>query len=408
MAPRAPYLHQALRNFVLGSFAWLQGEVERGADVPFAFDEHRRRDAPAFYEYRPLVRGFVDDRIGTLRRREDALLALEELGREPAAGIYARAHAGARPSADDALFRTVLLWLLTETAGSCGGFDWDDVVFERAYAELERSLFGEGRAYAAVTPLVGISVGTQVELGEGLRVRAAAEGELSTHWPEAQGLLPRDFGRDTDRYCVLELERGLAAGEEPPDAPAELADAVTAIRLATAAPLAAGPVLFERLDWRPFGIRAVLPIAATQPLGEATRLDSFRGAVARELCGRLSLADADGDLAEALDRWELSLFQSEPFRSDQLRSGFEALLGATWPLRAARLLCEDGCEREELHERLRALADGGEATPSAADALRRALVETLRTGDRRALVVSLDRVLLGLQPLAPVRLAAAG
>ena len=111
---------------------------------------------------------------------------------------------------------------------------------------------------------------------------------------------------------------------------------------------------------------------------------------------------------EALDRWELSLFQSEPFRSDQLRSGLEALLGATWPLRAARLLGEDGREREELHERLRALADGGEATPSAADALRRALVETLRTGDRRALVVSLDRVLLGLQPLAPVRLAAAG
>ncbi len=408
MAPRAPYLHQALRNFVLGSFAWLQGEVEQGADVPFAFDEHRRRDSPAFYEYRPLVRGFVEARIGALRSREDALLALEELGHEPAAGIYARAHAGARPSADEALFRTVLLWLLTETADACGGFDWDDVAFERAYAELEASLFGQGRAYAAVAPLVGISVGTQVELGEGLRVRAAADGELSTHWPEAQGLLPKDFGRETDRYCVLELERGLAPDEEPPDAPAELADAVTAIRLATGAPLAAGPVLFERLDWRPFGIRAVLPIAATQPLGEATRLDSFRGAVARELCGRLSDADADGDLAEALDRWELSLFQSEPFRSEQLRAAFEALLGATWPLRAAVLLAESGSEREELHGRLRSLADRGEASPSTADAVRRALVEALHSGDRRGLVVSLDRILLGLQPLVPLRLAATG
>ena len=408
VAPRAPHLYQALRNFVLGSFAWLQRETEDGADVPFAFEEHRRRDAPAFYEYRPLVRGFVEDRAAALRRRDDATLALEELRRLPAAAIYARAHAGAKPSEDEALFRTVLLWLLTATADACGGFDWDDIAFDRAYAELEGSLFGAGRHYAAVAPLVGISVGTQVELGEGLRVRVAADGELSSHWPEAQGLLPKDFGRELDRYCVLELERGLAPDEEPPDAPAELADAVTAIRLAVAGPIAAGPVLFERLDWRPFGIRPVLPIAATQPAGEPTRLDRFRGAVARDLYASLSLADADTSLAEALDRWELSLFQNEPFRSEQLRAALEALLGATWPLRTAVLLGEDAREREQLHERLRALADGGPATPSAEDALRRALVETLRNGDRRGVIVSLDRTLLGLEPLAPVRLAAAG
>ena len=134
-------------------------------------------------------------------------------------------------------------------------------------------------------------------------------------------MVPKDFGRETDRYCVLELRAALAGAEDPPDAPAEIADAVSAIRLATAAPLSAGPVLFETLDGRPFGIRPVLPIAATQPPGEATRLDSFRGALAGELLVRLGLADADSALAEALDRWELSLFQNEPFRSDQLRAG---------------------------------------------------------------------------------------
>ena len=64
----------------------------------------------------------------------------------------------------------------------------------------------------------------------------AATGELSAMWPEAAGLLPRDFGREPDRICVLELERSLAGGAaEVPDAPGELADAVTAIRLATSA-----------------------------------------------------------------------------------------------------------------------------------------------------------------------------
>ena len=121
--------------------------------------------------------------------------------------------------------------------------------------------------------------------------------------------MPPEFGRDVDRLCVLELARELDAGEaEPPDAAGELADAVSALRLATAGAIAAGPVVFERLDFRPLRISPLLPIAATQPLGEAIRLDALRGRLAADLRERLPLADDDRELAEALDRWELSLF----------------------------------------------------------------------------------------------------
>ena len=403
MAVRSPQLHLSLRGFCLGAFVFLGRALEEGDELPFAFEEHVQRAGPALYEYRPLVRSFVEARASMLERREDARLALDELMREPAAAIYARAHAGPRPTEEQALFRTVLLSLLISTAEACGGFDWDDVAYERAYAELERSLFGSSRAYAAVAPVVGLSVVTQVELGNGLRLRAAVTGELARHWPEAQGLLPAGFGRDVDRYCVLELERGLEAGEEPPDAPAELADAVSALRLATAAPVSAGPVLFERLDWRPFGIRPVLPIAATQPPGEATRLDSFRAGLTRELLSRLRLADVDPALAEALDRWELSLFQHEPFRSEQLRGALAALLGRTYELRGAVLLGGDGDERRRLHESLCELGAGENARPSAADAVRRALVEVLRHGHRGGLVRELDDRLLGEGADLPAR-----
>jgi hypothetical protein len=397
MVVRAPQLHLTVRAFCLGAFVFLGRALEEGDDLPFAFEEHVQRGGPALYEYRPLVRTFVESRASALATRADAQIALEELLREPAAAIFARAHAGSRPSEEQALFRTVLLSLLISTAEACGGFDWDDVAFERAYAELEGSLFGAERAYAAVAPLVGISVVTQVDLGAGIRMRAAASGELAHHWPEAQGLLPPGFGHDVDRYCVLELERGLEPGEEPPDAPAELADAVSAIRLATAAPVAAGPVLFERLDWRPFGIRPVLPIAATQPPGDATRLDSFRADVARDVLARLALADGDPALAEALDRWELSLFQNEPFRSEQLRGALAGLFGETWELRAAVLLGDASEERRAIHAALRALTAGEQASRRAEEAVRRSLVETLRHGDRAALVRSLDDVLLGLR-----------
>jgi hypothetical protein len=394
---RAPQLQLALRGFVLGAFAFLLRELEEaGEGLPFAFDEHGQKDGPALYEYRPLVRGFVDERASRLRGRDDALIALEELRREPAAAIFARAHAGPKPSEDEALFRTILLGLLNATAEACGGFDWDDAAFDRAYANLESSLFGEHRAYRAVAPLVGISVGTQLELVPGLRVRAFAEGELARHWPEAGSLLPRDFGREADRFCVLELRANLDAGEDAPDVAAEIADAVSAIRLATAAPLAAGPVIFETLDGRPFGIRPVLPIAATQPPGEADRLDTFRGALAGELLLQLARADADAALAEALDRWELSLFQNEPFRGEQLRGSLAALLGETWPLRTPVLVETVAARRERLHADLAALAAHGDLTAAAVDAVRRALVEVLRHGSREELLRELDRELLGV------------
>ncbi len=195
VALRAPHLYASLRGFVLGAFAYLLRELDDGAELPVAFVEHEHSDGPALYEYRPLVRAFVEERATRLRGRDDALIALDELQREPAAAIFARAHAGPRPSADEALFRTVLLGLLVSTAEACGGFDWDDDAFDRAYGELERSLFGERRTYAAVAPLVGISVPTQFELAPGLRVRAVADGELGTslargRFAGAEGLRP--------------------------------------------------------------------------------------------------------------------------------------------------------------------------------------------------------------------------
>jgi hypothetical protein len=397
MALRAPHLFQALRCFCLAGFAVLSEELENGAEIPFAFETHNSPGRPALYEYRPLIRGFVTARAKSLAQLRDARQALGELACEPAAAIFARGHADTEVTEERALFDTVLLPLLVSTAEGCGGFDWDDSTFEHAYGELEHSLFRENRAYAAVAPLVGISLGTPVELGRGIRVRRAAAGELAAHWPEAQNLLPQDFGREPDRLCLLELERDLPARDpDPPDAPDELADAVTAIRLATAGAVAAGPVLFERLDWRPFGVRPVLPIAATQPTGEPTRLDQIRGRLALDLLERLAAADEDPELAEALDRWELSLFQDEGFRAEQLREALAALLGGpdgVWAagVRTAVLLGESGGERAELLSRLR------DEEPSA-DVVRRAIVEVLMHGDRRRLVTALDDSLLGVRP----------
>ena len=263
---RAPHLHDTLRRFCLGAFAVFTGisrtaSTSRSRSRSTAHTAGRRSTSTGRSCAASSRRGpSGSSRGSTSRMRSSDLL------REPAARIFAHAHEGEIRDERRAVYRSVLVPLLVRTAEGCGGFDWDDSAFARAYDELEGSLYGEGHSYGAVAPLIGLSVGTQIELGDGIRVRVAATGELGAMWPEAAGLLPRNFGREPDRICVIELERSLTSGtNEAPDAPGELADAITAIRLATAAPVAAGPVLFERLDWRPYGIRPVLPIAATAP-----------------------------------------------------------------------------------------------------------------------------------------------
>jgi hypothetical protein len=400
---RAPHLYQSLRAFCLAAFA-----AERGAELPFAFEAHPTRGGPSLYEYRPLVRTFITEQAPTLRRLPDTRNAIEDLRREPAAAIFAHAHSGVGSTDDEALFRTILLPTLAAVAERSGGFDWKDEAFEAAYAGIEQSLFGSARSYGAIAPLVGLSAGSPAELGGDIRVRTAVPGELSGLWPEALGLMPPEFGRDVDRLCVLELTRELDAAEaEPPDAAAELADAVSALRLATAGAIAAGPVVFERLDFRPLRISPLLPIAATRPLGDAIRLDAVRAQVAADLRDRLPAADDDRELGEALDRWELSLFADEPFRSAQIRDALAALLGmgdGHWAaaMRAAVLLEDKSSDRIGLVMELRA----DDAGPAVREALRRALVETLLHGNRVGLVETLDETLLGLRPRPASVLAA--
>jgi hypothetical protein len=411
VAHRSPDVHAAVRLFCLAGFALLQDEIERGADIPFAFEEHESRGRTTFYEFHPLIAPFVEGRAERLAELPDVRLALDELAREPAAALFAGSLSGGG-TGEVALFETILLPLIVRTADVRGGFDWDDDTFEREYAEFEQALFGSERRHVAVVPLIGVEVGAPLDLGGGVQARPFVTGELSGPWPESGGLLPERFAREPDRAAVLELSHALAPGATArPDVANELADAVTALRLAVGGPLATGPVFFERIDRHPVGVKPVLPIAAAQPPGEPTRLDVFRGELARRLRERVAAADEDPALGESIDRWELSLFQGEPFRSEQLRTALDSLLGdgdGLWAaaLRAAVLLGESGRERAEQHARLQPLVDGHE-TDEAGDAVRDTLVAALLYGDRAELVGALDESLLGMRPRPGGRLLAA-
>jgi hypothetical protein len=139
------------------------------------------------------------------------------------------------------------------------------------------------------------------------------------------------------------------------------------------------------------------------------RIDRVTGERARGLRERLTLADGDRELGEALDRWELSLFQSDPFASEQLRGALTALLGGgeglfAASLRAAALLGETPRERADLLDRLRLLSVG-DAAGATGELVRRTLVQVVEEGsDRQELIRALDESLLGLRPTPGTRL----
>ena len=405
---RSPNLHHTLRAFCLGAFAAVSHELDDGGDVPFSFEEHQAPGSPTLYEYRPLVKPFLDARAGRFAALADAQPALAELEREPAAAIFAQAHSSGRPSSREALTRTVLLPLLAETAEACGGFDWDDSAFDRVYAAFEAALFGSRRSYGAIAPLVGVSVGAVADLGGGLRVRHVASGELAAHWPQAGGLLPEGFEREPDRLCVLELE-------------AELGDA-TRPRARAACPMrpASSQTRSRRCDSRRRARLRPAPSSSSGSIGGPTGFvrccrsqrprrrvkvsgwTRFARERARRLRERLSAADDDRDLGEALDRWELSLFQTDPFASEQLRGSLTSLLGGgeglfAGSLRAAAVLGETPRERSGILDRLRLLA-AGDAAAATSDLVRSSLVAVLEHGDRATLLRTLDETLLGLRP----------
>ena len=121
-----------------------------------------------------------------------------------------------------------------------------------------------------------------------------------------------------------------------------------------------------------------------RPRRPASRRDSIRSArrSRRSCVPQLALADDDAQLGDALDRWELSLFQDDPFRGEQLKHALDAALGDGQGLyaagmRAAALLGETAEERADLVERFHA------PTP---DLVRRLLLAVLLHGNRAALL----------------------
>jgi hypothetical protein len=418
---RRPAARRAVAFFVQSALRELQADVDRGQEVPFSLDA-RRPDAagPALYEYRPLFRAYIQARLAAIEALPDFDEAIASLADDPAVLAASRDHATGADRDAQAVRDAILVPLLVGVAERCGGFDFDDAVFDGIFDRMLADVAHERLSFTAFAPLTGVrGPDSPMDLGHGVIARRTPPSELADAWPECQGLLPDRFGIARDRLIGLELDLSMARGgdAEPPDAARRFARAVLALRLVHGGPIAAGPCVFERIDWSP---RAVRTIAAsvTQALpGEPARIDPQRLPLVRAMVDRIADAEVRGGaLAIALARWAAASGAPVPAeRATGLVAAIEPLLGAdnggayAVAMRAAALVGAGSTEREEI---VRAVRDAGRlARPDAplgdveriaervGDVARSVLVAALdQGGDAIRLAETLDAVLLGTRP----------
>ena len=304
-------LHDALGAFAEEAALQLAGETAAGAEIPFEVVESRgaRRDTP-LYCYRPLTDGFIRDHVGVFGRMPAYPAAARALAGLDGVQDYLREQGEPRIPSDareraDAALRVFVSRVFSEATE----FVVTPERFERAYAEIESTLFAGRTDAVVVAPLLGLRIASpEIALGDGLSLVAGGRLEdapADAVWP-----------RGADEPAVLAcLTQTCEPGAHAPltEARVRFRRLLSALRLFDVARVALGPVAWERSGAGPWSLgdlgtggrpHGVLDV----DLGSEDELRAFVSLVTRR-------TPRSGELAWALRRYELgcerpSLFEA--------------------------------------------------------------------------------------------------
>src|SRR3954469_5602503 len=348
-------LREPLLRFVQAAFALAQRDLANGAEVPFVLDEHEGRGA-ALYSYPPLYGGLLPERRALILALPDARRAMMLLEATPGAVEYARLHVGDAVDDREAL-RAAIMWpLAIQIAEREDRFECPEEAFDAIFAPLDRGVAGSRHLYDAMAPLVGVLVSEPpADLGRGVSLVRADVGDIAAGWPEASLLVPPGFGGEPDRRCALAVTLELDPGARPPRLAELVEDAVRALRLVSGAPVATGPVGFERIDGAPRPPVPLTSAASRHVPGAHYRFDLHLLVVARAVALRIGALDVRDPRREALALFERALESDAALQADALRDVLGVALGserslALTGLRAGALVGRDAGERQRVRD----------------------------------------------------------
>jgi hypothetical protein len=320
-------LHDQLRLFAGHAAERLQAALEAGSEIPFEVAE-----APGarsvLYRYKPLSGEFLRERFGELRSLESYAATVTALARIEGTSAYLRVLGTSYvPAFEHDRADATLVAFLCRLWEESSTFELEDPRFDRAYRELEGTVYEDTAVNTVVAPLVGVRLAAERwDLGSGI---ALVRGDLVDAPPEAVWTAGRD---DDEPNALIVLMVESTPSQPPPLTAARIGfrKLLTALRLLKAGAATLGATAWWRTDEGPW---------QTVPLGFAGR---SRG-------GRYWLEEYERpELAELFE-----LLRSRPAPGGAL----------PWSLSRFELGCEHPVSLEGLSDHLlalRAVLDDGE------------------------------------------------
>jgi hypothetical protein len=354
---RSRQLETSLTDFFGATAAYLRGELESGAEVPFELGTQtprRGRTGTPLYTYRALTGQFIGERDAAVKRLPGHAEAIKLLERFDGLDRYLASVGGEAAQAKGrARAQQALKALLEKVFDDQSEFELRPERVQATLDRLQDSTLANAGELALVASLHGVAIASEeLPLTKGLRI---VQRDALAELPDAAALQLDDELVENPLIVLYTTEpddpaEGLRAGR------AVLKDLLTSLRL-----FGDGRVTLGALAWARVGSGTWTPLAlgaGGRPHGMLVVTEEHEDEL-RAFCNLVSRrAPHDNDLAWALRRFELACERETAYEglTDNLLA-LRALLEPEGPA-SARLagrlaaLCATAEQRGELTERM--------------------------------------------------------
>jgi hypothetical protein len=344
-------LNESIKRLATETATRLSTLVAMGEEIPFDVAADAG-DESSFYSYVPMTGRYVADHAEELRALPSFGPAREAAVEAGVAAPYLEERGQGVPADPGARAELMLITFFSELWEGSAGFALDRERLETALATLDAESRGADDAEVLIAPIVGLRMPMpRLQLPHDVRIVRADSIEAPIDAMRSEGM-----GRAAwePQYLAV-AEQDAEGGVET--ALQQLRELISVMRLFKGGGIGLGPYAFAPTGegyWRrlPTGAPATRPGGYRLDEGEAEELIAFGTALEAR-------PDPDNALTWAVGRFEMGCERATALEglSDHLLAMRAVLeghgpVGASLPLRAAALICDEEMDRIEAGERV--------------------------------------------------------
>ena len=350
-------LDEALKRLAMEAATRFSAMVASGDQIPFDVAEQDGPDS-LFYRYEPLTARFVREREGELRSLPAFVPAREAVAEAGVAIPYLESRGETVPAEPGERAAHMLTVFIASLWDGSTEFSLDRARLDSALAVLGAEALDPNDADVLIAPLVGLRMPLpRLQLPQGVCLIRADAIEAPIEAMRSEGM-----GRDAwEPQFLVMVEQG-EGSDSAEVAMRQLRELISVMRLFKRGGIGLGPYAFAPTaegQWR----RVATGAAATRPGGYELSEDETLELV--KLAKTLEARPTPGAaLAWAVGRFEMGCARESALEglSDHLLALRAVLdghgpVGASLPMRAAALVCDESVNRDEARERIEQALD---------------------------------------------------